>query len=192
MAEDLVNQDRIEQKLLKKPSFLSRFLKPFNYWFLYSFLFPLGVLPGNFIRRMLLPFFLAKCGKRFWVYPNTYIHKPEFLFIGDYVNINYSAYINAAGGIEIGDYTGLGPFACIYSSLHNHPASNFWRHSGDTLAKVSIGRDCMIGANAVVLPGTILEDGCIVSPGSVVMGSFPKNAIIMGNPARLIKYREDS
>jgi len=167
-------------------------VKPVKYFIFYSILLPSGFFPGIYLRQFFLPKFLASAGKRLWVYPKSFIHYPERLVVGEGVNMNYSVYIDASGGVEIGDYSGLGPFSVIMSSVHKHPADNFWRFSGDTLAPVRIGKDCMIGAGAVLLPGTVLEDGCIVSPNSVVSGSFPKNAIIVGNPARVTQFRKPS
>ena len=57
-------------------------------------------------------------------------------------------------------------------------------------APVTIGDDCFIGANCIILKGTVLGRNCIVGAGSIVHGSFPDNAIIAGNPAKIIKYQE--
>lgn len=52
---------------------------------------------------------------------------------------------------------------------------------------IIIGDDCFIGANSIILKGTIIGRNCVIGAGSVVSGVFPDNVIIAGNPARIIK-----
>lgn len=54
-------------------------------------------------------------------------------------------------------------------------------------ADTSIGSESFIGYGAVILAGTHLGKHCIVGANSVVRGKFPDGALIVGNPARLIK-----
>jgi carbonic anhydrase/acetyltransferase-like protein (isoleucine patch superfamily) len=54
---------------------------------------------------------------------------------------------------------------------------------------VSIGEDCWIGVNAVILPGVSLGKGCVVGAGAVVTSSFAEYSIVGGVPARLLRYR---
>lgn len=52
---------------------------------------------------------------------------------------------------------------------------------------VKIGDGCFIGANSIILKGTILGNNCVVGAGSVVSGNWPDNSIIAGNPAKFIR-----
>lgn len=45
-----------------------------------------------------------------------------------------------------------------------------------------------IGANATILPGLIISEGAMVGAGAVVTRSVPANAIVVGNPARIVGY----
>jgi UDP-2-acetamido-3-amino-2,3-dideoxy-glucuronate N-acetyltransferase len=54
--------------------------------------------------------------------------------------------------------------------------------------RCDVGPDVVIGANATVLPGVRVERHAIVEPGSVVADAVPANAIVRGNPARIIGY----
>lgn len=54
-----------------------------------------------------------------------------------------------------------------------------------------IGNDVWIGDSAMLLPGTKIGNGVIIGGGSVVRGIIPDYAIVVGNPAEVIGYREN-
>lgn len=53
--------------------------------------------------------------------------------------------------------------------------------------KTQIGKQCFIGANAIIMPGVCIGDHVIVGAGSVVTKDIKSNCIVAGNPARIIK-----
>jgi len=55
----------------------------------------------------------------------------------------------------------------------------------------SIGSDVEIGANCVLLGGIIIGDGARIGAGSVVVNDVPANSVVVGNPARVIKFIRD-
>jgi maltose O-acetyltransferase len=55
---------------------------------------------------------------------------------------------------------------------------------------VQIGNDVWIGARVVVLPGVVIGDQAIVGVGAIVTKDVPDRAIVAGNPADLIRYRD--
>jgi len=55
---------------------------------------------------------------------------------------------------------------------------------------IRIGNDVWIGASSVILPGVKINDGAIIGAGSIVCKDVAANAIMVGNPARLLRYRE--
>lgn len=54
-------------------------------------------------------------------------------------------------------------------------------------APITIGDNCFIGMNSIILKGTTLGDNVVVGAGSIVHGTFPDNCIIAGNPAKIIR-----
>ena len=54
-------------------------------------------------------------------------------------------------------------------------------------ADTYIGRNCFIGANAIIMPGVRVGDECIIGAGSVVIRDVPSNSICAGNPAKIVK-----
>lgn len=57
---------------------------------------------------------------------------------------------------------------------------------------VIIEDDVLIGANAVVIEGVRVGKGATVGAGSVVLHDVPAGAVVVGNPARIIKRKKDS
>jgi len=58
--------------------------------------------------------------------------------------------------------------------------------------QVVIGSDVWIGCDAMILGGVHIGNGAIIGAGSVVAKDVPPYAIVVGNPARIIKYRFDA
>ena len=56
---------------------------------------------------------------------------------------------------------------------------------------VVIGNDVWLGARVFVGAGVTIGDGCVVSAGSVVTKSLPPGSVAVGNPARIVRRRED-
>ncbi len=54
-------------------------------------------------------------------------------------------------------------------------------------APINIGKDCWVGANAVVLKGTQLGDGSVVAAGAVVASKVPPSSLVAGVPARVVR-----
>lgn len=53
-----------------------------------------------------------------------------------------------------------------------------------------IGNNVFIGANSVLIGDITIGDGARIGAGSVVVKDVPPNAIVVGNPAKIIKYKE--
>jgi len=56
---------------------------------------------------------------------------------------------------------------------------------------VTIGDDVVVGANAVVLEGVQVGKGAVIAAGAIVTENVPENAVVIGAPARVVKYRDE-
>ncbi len=92
-----------------------------------------------------------------------------------------------AGGVAIGDDCLISPNVVIGGP--GAPDQGDAGGSDAGAAGTRIGDNVWIGAGAVVLPGAAIADGVIVSPNSVVGGAVPANAIVQGNPGKVILTR---
>jgi acetyltransferase-like isoleucine patch superfamily enzyme len=80
-------------------------------------------------------------------------------------------------GVHIGDGTLIAFHAVVFAhDLSRH----FHTHT-------YIGRNCFIGAHAIIMPGVTIGDQCIVGAGSVVTNDVPAGSIVGGNPARVLR-----
>ncbi|MBQ9991367.1 MAG: acyltransferase [Lachnospiraceae bacterium] len=112
-----------------------------------------------------------------------------FIEIGNNVGIS-GATIYARSGITIGDHTNIGGNVKILDNDF-HPIEVEARLADDKrkigTAPITIGKNCFIGCNAIILKGSELGDNCVVGAGAVVSGKFEANSVIAGNPAKVIR-----
>ncbi len=120
------------------------------------------------------------------------INKNANLSIGDHVFINAGGYISGEGGLEIEDYVLIGPNVNILSAGHeyNDPLVPI-QNQPLTYGKIHIGKDAWIGAGSVVLSGITIGAGAVIGAGTVINKNIPPNAVVVGNPGRIVKYRGD-
>lgn len=102
-------------------------------------------------------------------------------------------YLHAAGGIYIGEKTGIGPDVRILTSIHEADASlGPVIEEALSFAPVEIGPGCDIGLGAILLPGVKIGMGAVVGAGSVVTREIPPYEIWAGVPARKIRVRQEN
>lgn len=111
----------------------------------------------------------------------------ENLVIGKNVSFGGNVFLGATASIDIGDLTMIGFGAIIHTATHDYNSHPMSKYRIDK--PVKIGKHAWIGTNATILPGVIVGDYAVVGAGSVVTSHVPEGAIVSGNPARIIKYR---
>ena len=92
--------------------------------------------------------------------------------------------ITDPGLVEIGDSTIIGLGSAI--------ASHILQRGELTLKKVKIGKNCVIGGRAIIMPGVEIGDNSIVGTASLVTEGtkIPPNTIWAGVPAKQIRKRK--
>lgn len=111
------------------------------------------------------------------------------IIIGNNVGIS-GATIYARQSIIIGDNTLVGGNVKILDNDF-HPIEAEARNADDKTKigtrPITIGKNCFIGCNSLILKGTVLGDGCVVGAGAVISGQFEGNSVITGNPAKVVR-----
>lgn len=111
--------------------------------------------------------------------------------LGDRVIINVGGYISGEGGLVVEDDVLIGAHVRILSAGHAiHGGDARIARNPITHAPVHIGAGAWIGAGATVLQGVTIGHGAAVGAASVVTRDVPPFAVVVGNPARVIRYRE--
>ncbi len=106
------------------------------------------------------------------------------VLIGNNVTVKSGVYI--WDGIVIEDDVFIGP--CVAFANDKYPRS---KQYPDTFAKTIVKKGASIGANATILPSVTLGENCMIGAGSVVTRDVPENAVVVGNPAKIIRYIGD-
>ncbi|TNI18532.1 dTDP-6-deoxy-3,4-keto-hexulose isomerase [Aeromonas salmonicida] len=123
----------------------------------------------------------AKIGAECNICAHTLIEND--VIIGDRVTIKSGVYI--WDGITIEDDVFIGP--CVAFTNDRHPRSKIYP---DEFSKMLIKNGASIGANATLLPGITIGRHAMVGAGAVVTKDVPDYAVVVGNPAKIIRYAE--
>jgi len=126
--------------------------------------------------------FKANIGDNSRVMPPVSITCPDKVHIGKNVFINSNILMMARGGISIGDNVAVAANVQILTNNHDP-------YERDILLckPVSIKSGVWIGAGATILPGVTIGKFAIVGAASVVTKDVPDYAVVVGNPAKIIK-----
>lgn len=120
----------------------------------------------------------VKLGECVGIGEHTYIG--EGTTIGNGTRISQGCHIT--DHMTIGERVFIGPH--VVFSNDKHPRANNPAYRRDSPV---VQDDVSIGINATILPGVILERGCVIGAGAVVTHSVPPYAIFFGNPAKEMK-----
>lgn len=121
----------------------------------------------------------ARIGEDCNVCDNVFIEND--VRIGDRVTIKCG--VQLWDGVTLEDDVFVGPNATFTNDIF--PRS---KKFPEKFARTTIRRGASVGANATILPGITVEQGAMIGAGAVVTRSVPPNAIVVGNPAKIVGY----
>nr|WP_308813190.1 acyltransferase [Aestuariibaculum sp. M13] len=131
----------------------------------------------NFISQGSNRLFLLGDLKKFKIHPTSHLKSDTT--------------IECSGGVEIGKYFHTGKGLVIFSTNHNYNSKVKIPYDEISINQKVIIKDFVwLGANVTIVPGVTIGEGVVVGAGAVVTKDVPDYAIIGGNPAKIIKYRD--
>ncbi|HAO93314.1 MAG: hypothetical protein A2X93_07225 [Deltaproteobacteria bacterium GWC2_56_8] len=131
-----------------------------------------------------------KTGKIFGVGKNAdFGFGGHLITMGECANIGNHAWIRGNGELILGDHIMMGEYVMIYTQDHKISGKGY---DGSVVRPVKIGNHVWIGGRVTILKGVTIGDNAVVGAGSVVTKDVPKDAIVAGNPAKVIRMREYS
>ncbi|MBI5591076.1 MAG: transferase [Deltaproteobacteria bacterium] len=103
------------------------------------------------------------------------------VIIGDRVRIHSQVFVPEYSVIEAGAW--LGPNVVLTNA--KYPLSPGVKAS---LKGPIIKKGAKVGANVTILPGVVIGENSLIGAGSVVVHDVPEGAVVVGNPAKIIKH----
>ncbi|MGJ1224643.1 acyltransferase [Sphingobacterium siyangense] len=110
-------------------------------------------------------------------------------FLGDNVNFNGMT-VAGIGRLTIGNNFHSGTDCLIITSNHNYKGEKIPYDETHIAKDVTIEDNVWIGSKVIILGGVNIGEGAIIQAGAMVHKSVPKCAIVGGNPACVIAFRD--
>ena len=104
---------------------------------------------------------------------------------------NYVAPNTGMYNVKMGSYCSIGPdsiFGGMEHTIDKVSMSPLLSESPDVPQTV-IGNDVWVGANCVIRAGIHIGNGAVIGAHSFVNKDVPPYAIVVGSPARILRYR---
>lgn len=129
----------------------------------------------------------ASCGEGLSVNEKCYFNNK--MHVGKFCNFN-GMYVNGGGEVIIGDYFHSGIECMLITQNHNYEGEAIPYDTTYVRKEIRIGDFVWLGNRVLIMGGVEIGEGAIVAAGSVVTKDVPPYAIVGGNPAKIIKYRD--
>lgn len=138
-------------------------------------------------RQRLLKEMFAEIGENCYIEPPLHSNwGGRHVHFGKNVYVNFNLTLVDDTHIYVGDNTMLAPNVILATAAH--PISPELREQVCQYnLPIHIGKNCWIGAGAIILPGISIGDNSVIGAGSVVTHDIPANVVAVGNPCRILR-----
>lgn len=128
--------------------------------------------------------------------PGLKVNFPSVVTGGNAVRVGANVSFNGMqcfgeGGVTIGDNFHSGRECMILTVNHNYDSATSIPYDRTVVHKpVTIGDNVWLGHRVTIVPGATIGEGAVIGIGAVVAGEIPRCAVAVGNPAKVVKYRD--
>lgn len=138
-------------------------------------------------RSAMLKDMFAEIGEECYIEPPLHANwGGHHVHFGNRVYANFNLTLVDDTHIYVGDCTMFAPNVTVATA--GHPIAPCLRKYGIQYnAPVRIGKNCWIGAGALIMPGVTIGDNTVIGAGSVVTKDIPSNVVAVGNPCRVMR-----
>jgi acetyltransferase-like isoleucine patch superfamily enzyme len=114
------------------------------------------------------------------------------IHLGNRVAVNVGSFLSGEGGLCIEDEVLIGPHVRVLTAGHSIDLGHESIIRNDlAYASVRIGRGAWLCAGCTILQGRNIGQGAVVGAGSVVTRDVPPFAVVVGNPAGIVRFRDE-
>ena len=142
-------------------------------------------------REEMLREMFAEIGEGCYIEPPLHANwGGKHVHFGKNVYCNFNLTLVDDTHIYVGDYTMFAPNVVVATA--GHPILPELRERAFQYnMPVHIGRNCWIGAGALIMPGVTIGDNTVIGAGSVVTRDIPSNVVAVGNPCKVMREISD-
>ena len=116
----------------------------------------------------------------------------EGFWMGDHSSLGAYSFVGAAGGVRIGANVLGGQGVRFHSENHRFARTDIpIKQQGVRRLGIVVEDDVWLGSGVIVLDGVTIGRGAVVAAGSVITCDVPRLAVVAGNPARVLRYRNE-
>lgn len=163
----------------------------------------ISYLYGKFFKKILR----GKCVINSQIHKTAKINSGATIVDSAIGRYSYTCYDDEIVNCEIGQFCSIsddviiggaehpiewGSTSPVFQNVdHSGPRKRFAKHDFEGIPRTYVGNDVWIGKRVIIKAGVKIGDGAVIGAGAVVTKDVPPYAVVVGVPAKVIKYRFD-
>lgn len=115
------------------------------------------------------------------------VRRGASLRIGNDTSFNHGCIVVCHDTIEIGDDVQFGPNVLVYDHDHDFRVKDGLKNLNYKTDPIIIGNNVWIGANVIILRGSVIGNNCIIGAGAIIKGNYDDNSVIIQKRKEIVK-----